>query len=537
MKYNDLFFKKSVLLFSLAIWAAFANAQIKISDGTSVDIPAGTYMITGTGLTINNGGDIDLRGFATINGNLTNSAGSSALTIESDASGTGSLIVSGSASGNIIAQRFVSADYWHYISTPLAGQIINEDWMTNNGIVNDPAYQFFRWDEATNYWIIFEDDLFSDTEFGTAKGYAATRSTDGDLIFSGTVNAAAVNFAATFNAGNGNGFNLIGNPFSSTIAMNETAQESDNFLADNATILDENYQAIYIWNEGQGYTFGDNDYSVICNTPFSGEGSESVLGDDYIQPGQAFMVKVKQAGNLVFNTDIRSHGIAGFYKSEESWPGVELRIANSEHSNTTIIAFNQNMSTGLDPSYDAAKFKGNPNLALYTKLVDDNGKDFAIQALPDQNIEDYIIHIGVDVAESGVFEFSATQEKLDNYSLILEDRKENSFTNLRWDTYFASISESGTGRFYLHFKDATAIGEITPETKISFRVLDGKIVINNPDLEKGIINLVNVSGQVLERIELKGNPKQEIAADQAAGSYIISIQTDKTNVGRKIFIK
>lgn len=163
----------------------------------------------------------------------------------------------------------------------------------------------------------------------------------------------------------------------------------------------------------------------------------------------------------------------------------------------------------LPPSYDVVKIKGNPDIALYTKLLDDNGKDFAVQALPDDNIPETVIPIGIDVAESAVYEFTAWQEHLDDFSLILEDRQENVFTDLRWDSYFATISESGFGRFYLHFKDATAIGETAPETNISIRYLDGKIIIRNPDQESGTISLVNVSGQVMMRKKIQGDAYQE----------------------------
>jgi len=52
------------------------------------------------------------------------------------------------------------------------------------------------------------------------------------------------------------------------------------------------------------------------------------------------------------------------------------------------------MTAGLDPSYDARKLKGNPNIALYTRLVEDNGVDFAIQALPPLNTEKVEVKIG-----------------------------------------------------------------------------------------------------------------------------------------------
>jgi len=480
---------------------------------------------------------IAYNGTATCN-NLSIESGAS-LTIQSTGAGTGSLIVNETSFGNITAERYLTADYWHYLSSPVGGQILDGNWLNNNNIVNTPSNQFYRWDEDTDYWIQYgyigsEPENFGDDTFLEARGYAAVRSTSDALEFVGTVKTSAVNYPVTIDVG---GNNLLGNPYPSTIAITENAQATDNFLADNASLLDNDYQAVYIWNETEGYSYGDNDYKVICNTDFTGQGSALSIEQDYIQPGQAFMVKVKQAGNIVFNTDIRKHGTADYYKSKKSWPGLELRIANSDHSNSTIIAFNEEMTLALDPSYDVVKFKGNPNLALYSQLIENTGKDYAVQALPNQGIENYIIPIGVDVSKSSVFEFSVYQELLDGYNITLEDRQENTFTNLRWDTYFATISESGTGRFYLHFKDATAIGEIAPETKMTFRYLDGKILITNPDKEKGNISLVNISGQVLARIEMDGNKNQEFSINQATGIYIINVQTEKTFTSKKIIIK
>ena len=403
-------------------------------------------------------------------------------------------------------------------------------------------YQFYRWDEDTGYWIYFnyignEPENFGDVTFIDGRGYCLTKTDASELSFTGTVRTSALNYGATYNANYGKGFNLVGNPFTSTIAITEGAQTTDNFLADNAGILDDSYQAVYIWNELSGYTYGDNDYSVICNTGFSGQGSGSQISQDYVEPGQGFMVKTNQTGNIVFNTDIRKHGTCNYYKSKESWPGVELRIAGNNVSNSTIIAFNENMTMGLDPSYDIGKMKGNPDIALYTRLVEDNGVDFAIQALPFSGLEEFEIPVGIDVLETTILEFSAKQEKLDNYNIVLEDRQENAFTNLRWDTYFAEVSESGTGRFFLHFKDATAIGEALPQSKISCFAYNGKLIINNPENQKVIIMVTNLTGQQLFTDNLSGQESREINLALPTGIYIVYFQTEISKSSNKIFIR
>ena len=523
-------------------WDGSSGSDWNTADNWNI----GSVPVSSDNLTIPdvaNDPEIGFTGTASCN-NLT-LVGSATLTVKSDATGTGSLIVNGTASGNVTVQRYADVyakgQKWHYVSAPVSGQALSTDWMTANAIgFTDPAYQFFRFSEISNYWIYFDyiggtPENFGDNTFVDARGYCLSRTSDGVLSFSGTPLTNDVTYTATYTAGQGTGFNLVGNPFTSAIGVTTNSGIIGNFLATNTALLDDNYEALYIWDEGDNYTFGSQDYKVISNAAITGHTS---IDQDFIAPGQAFMVKVvSSGGDIAFNTNMQTHSTAAAYKSKEVWPSVELTITGNGNTNSTAIGFNSEMTNGLDPSYDAAKFKGNPSLALYTKLVDDNGKDFAIQALPDNNIESFVIPVGVDIAESGVFEFSVYQEYLENYNIVLEDRQENTFTNLRWDSYFATISESGTGRFYLHFKDATAIGEITPETNITFRYLDGKIVINNPDNEKGIMSLVNVSGQVLARVEMNGDEMQEFSLNQSTGIYIISIQTEKANFSHKFFIK
>jgi len=499
-------------------------------------------------LTINSGATlaIDAGKALSVKGDLTIAASKVAatLTVNSDATGTGSLIVSGTSTGNIIFKRYVDehakAATWHYVSSPVAGQSLGGTWMDDNDIAfNDPARQFYRFDEDTDYWIYYgytgsvpED--FGDNTFVEARGYCITRSGAGELSFTGTVRTSDVTYATTYTSDKGEGCNLVGNPFTSSLGVTNSASTTSNFLAVNSDLLDNSYEALYIWDEQTGYSGGRNDYKIIYN----GAVVAGVIDQDYIQPGQAFMVKiVSGGGNLAFNEDMQAHATVDFYKNtKELWPSVELIVENNDLYNSTAIGFNENMTLGLDPSYDVGKMKGNPDIALYTKLVEDNGVDFAIQALPFSGMEEFEIAVGVDVLETTILEFSANQEKLDNYNIVLEDRQENTFTNLRWDTYFAEINGNGTGRFFLHFKDATAIGETMPQSSISCRYINGKLLVQNLENETGWITLANVSGQVLGRMEMDSDETQVFSIHQPTGIYIISVQTGKTSISKKIFI-
>ncbi|OQX80647.1 MAG: hypothetical protein B6D64_02915 [Bacteroidetes bacterium 4484_276] len=88
---------------------------------------------------------------------------------------------------------------------------------------------------------------------------------------------------------------------------------------------------------------------------------------------------------------------------------------------------------------------------------------------------------------------------------------------------------------FFHFKDATAIGETMPKTKITCRYINGKLHIRNPENETGWITLANITGQILERVKLNGNETQRFPINQPTGIYIISVQTGKVSVSRKIY--
>ena len=479
--------------------------------------------------------------------NLTVNNGAS-LTIQSTAAGTGSLIVEGTPAGNVTVERFLTHDRWHYISgqTNITGFFSTLSMGLSGGAGND---QFYRWYEDYSYpkaignWVDIlngedgtgSNTLMDDEGFVAGKGYAINYIDDDEILsLSGVPYTTSQDITITKTPNStGEGSNLIGNPFCSTIAINTHAQTTDNFLSQNTVALDDNYEAIYLWNESVNWNGSSNaDYVAKNNTD---------EGETFVAPGQAFMVMAATDDVTInFNTSTRKHGSATFYKNgnNDDISRFELFVINSENQgNSTLIAFLPEMTLGLDPSFDAGKLKGNPDIALYTRLIEDNGVDFAIQALPISGIEEFKIPVGIDILETTILEFSAKQEKLDNYNIMLEDRQENTFTNLRWDTYFAEISESGTGRFYLHFKDATAIGEVLPQSKISCFAYNGKLIINNPENQKGVVSVTNLTGRQLFTDNLSGSENQEINLALTTGIYIVYFQTEISKTSKKIYIK
>lgn len=502
------------------------NDPIVDEDPTTPAICSNLSLESDASLTINAGKAL------TVTGNLTvaDAKGPATLSVSSDASGTGSLIVEGTITGEIDFERYVTLDYWHFVSAPVSGQAIDNAFMTASGITSTPAHQFYRWDEDTQYWIIYgstgNPEAFGDTEFVAGRGYALVRSSDGDLNFTGTPETSDISYASTHTGLYERvGFNLVGNPFSCALGMTNSSTSSGKFLADNTALLDDNYEAAYIWDEQAGYAFDRNDYKVISNAAISGY---TQLAQDYIQPGQAFMVKVVTGGgNIEFNADMRAHAGVNFYKKGEEWPSVELLVQGDELYNSTAIGFNDDMTTGLDPSYDVGKLKGNIDIALYTRLVEDNGIDFAVQSLPVSNMEHFIVPVGIDISEPGTFTFTAVTDQMDEVPVILEDRLLGQFTNLKTDSYTVGITEIGTGRFFLRFKNTISTGEEISAAPLQAYCARKNLYVCNPEALGGIVLVTDLAGRQVDRFSLNGDGVQQQSLNANAGIYIVHITTEQ----------
>jgi len=102
------------------------------------------------------------------------------------------------------------------------------------------------------------------------------------------------------------------------------------------------------------------------------------------------------------------------------------------------------MTNGLDPSYDAGKMSGNARLSLYTKLIEDNGTDFAIQALPPID-GSTLVKVGLKAELTGSYKFEPVNiENFDeSVSIKLEDKQTGAMVDLTdVPEYILTINEN-----------------------------------------------------------------------------------------------
>jgi len=270
------------------------------------------------------------------------------LTILSSSSGTGSLIIKGdlSNSGTITSQCYLpgSAQAWHMISAPVTTSIVANSW--NPGGDDD----FYAWLETSpGVWVNYKNSGTSPTfaevngsdNFVSGKGYlVAYNSVNPTKSFTGTLNTGSKSFPLA-NTASGkdwtyvSGWNLMGNPYSSSIDWSEADHTE-------SSLFQDVYAYMYDPNESGGsFVYVD------------GSGSNA-----YIPPHQGFFVIAKQAANgqsFTFTHSMQTHGDgSNVHKQKDDENNLTLLLSSDNYYDKTELCQVDASSWSRD-RYDALK--------------------------------------------------------------------------------------------------------------------------------------------------------------------------------------
>jgi hypothetical protein len=386
-----------------------------------------------------------------------------------------------------------------------------------------------EYDEGNDGWSSYYTDA-TPGNLTVGKGYLVGRTTDGVVIMSGTFDPTGVDVSITREK---YGWNLVGNPFPSAMGATTTATSSANFLNENASQLDPNYAGLYLWDHGS------LEYKIFNNSGASQK--------DYLQAGQGFIVKAKSGGGTIsFTAGMSTHQtVEPLLKSSKSpWPTLNMVAETDEDKSGTVITFNPEMTKGLDITFDAGMNKANPRLALYSRLVEDNGVDFAIQCLPDVD-EELVVPLGLD-AGAGV---TVTLNALFNHwfetgTVFLEDRSANKMIALDAEnssyTFVTDNQNIGIGNFYLHF-NAVPAGEemraaLTESVRITGNRNEGTIRVLGRMDQGSTLRVFDLSGR-LRMEESLLNPYENVidAPGLETGIYLIQVRNNHVMKTEKLF--
>ena len=510
-------------------WANAANTSVWNGNAT---IP-GSSLSNASALRIHDPATlmIPVNASLTITGN-TEIKTTVGLTIQSDASGTGSLITeTASGVGLAIAERYMTTDAWHLVASPLSGQIISTFLATNANIAtsDNGVRGMMDYNPTLNEW----NDYFTNATGGnieTGKGFCMRTNATSAVDFEGKLQAG-------FLTANGisEKWNCIGNPYTSAIGINKGSSSSINFLDENIDNLDPFHGAIYVWDELDASNGLWGMYTTISNVP-----------DPFdVQQGQAFMVKVNAGASSVnFNSGMQIHESALALKSTKGlWPTIKLKASVNSQQASTIIAFNNGMTKGLDRTYDAGLLKGSSDLLVYSRLVEDNGIPFAIQALPTDDYKGMIIPVGLDFKTGGQVVFSSELANLSSdCQVILEDKKSKTFTDLSKKVYTTTIAanSSVSDRFYLHTSYQTTGIDVDPLVgKMSaYAISNVEMVVKGNVSNQAVATLYDVLGRLVLTTKLEAYSQNTIRLPNIkTGIYMLYVRDNGMVQGFKVPVK
>jgi len=469
----------------------------------------------------------------TVNGTLTNNAGIAGLVVQSASAasdGTGSLI-NGTAGVLGTVERYVSGNLWHLISpAATAGETVASFVLLANGNLvarNLNNYAFSPWNEGTGKWDYYKVAGTNSGLFGSpAQGFQVMRAdgvgtgtgsgpaTDnGKLTFKGTLAAANINIPVTKS---GNGWNLIGNPY-------PCALDVKTFIETPNAQIDPNYLAIYVSNIGDVATKG---YSPV----FAADGLK-------LAPGEGFFVKTKTGGGSIsFTTNMKSSVSAAFKAVTFDSPTIRLTVDDGNGKLGTTVQYIGGATKGLDPGKDAGLFNGTASsFSLFTRLVEDNGVDFTVQALPDNNLENMVVPVGLVADKGATVTFKATVANLPaGYQVVLEDKGTGTFTRLDVanSSYTVSLEAAsiGTGRFYLHTTEIVSAidNALLNEFKVVLIPEQNLVrMIGNFDLPAKAM-VFDMNGKLVATSALTAQIENTIALNNASsGVYLLMVESGK----------
>jgi hypothetical protein len=466
------------------------------------------------------------------------------LTTTSDATHSGSFIVSGSTTGNITYKRYIDDANWHLVSAPVTDQSIPDfvgvvgNAVTQSG--NNYAVSYYNnTNAAGNRWTYHNTVDVSEnqealTSFIAGQGYSMNRTAAGDYTFTGAMANADVSVTIPTTGGSPHLWSAIGNPFPSFLSVN-TAADAANLLVDNLAALDPSFAFLYVWNGTS------EEYDPIAQ------------GDPALQlaPGQAFMVKAKTDGEtFIFNKALQKHnsGAATFYKSSASTPTISVHLTNGTSNKSANLEFLDDSTTGLDVGYDAGAYQdGTPSFSINTHLVSDSqGIDFTRQSLPISSLDSEVaipLSINAGIHEEVTFSVD-TNHLPEGVSVYLEDALNNTFTNLTEAPLKLKITAvlGGIGRFYVR----TSSGVLSTETNLVgalialYKTSNGTVKVTG--LTSGsaaTFSLFTILGKEVLATKFIAQNVQEILlpTSLSTGVYIVAVVSDLGTFHKKIIIE
>lgn len=515
---------------------------------------------------------IEKTGSLTTVGDFTKIAGTGKVTLNSDATEFASIIVEGTATGEITYNKYINYlayQEWDLVGSPVLNQNMqsfaqthtNSNNTNNTGALafDDPYYALgeylTEWGSFSNY----TTSTIPNSSFPAGKGYQMATNPTGSgndmegqtLAFTGEIatTSQSINVQNQNGANNNNGrrWNLVSNPYPSYLKANELADGGvgnvNNFISQNLSVMDQSFGGVYGWKaDGSGYKAYN-----LAN--LSDQGIPEAL---LIAPGQGFMIAASSTdiASLQFTPAMRSvvggdDFISGAPMLLNHFLKLQLFNGSSQKGETSFF-FQPNLTLGLNPGYDAGNL--DQNTTLSSRLVqDDQGVNLEINAMDIESLYNQTIPLVINQQEGQNFRVSISNNTLpEEVNVYLEDVFNGTLTSLKNQDFELVAQEdlSQDGRFYIRFTtENLAIDDVLSPSSITVFKLntDNFITIKglSPEMGKTSATLYNMLGMKVAAKALNSNTATQTISTQglASGVYIITLTAGEQAVSKKVIIQ
>jgi len=418
----------------------------------------------------------------TTGGNLTLIATSPTVTAS-----IGTLTTSNIITGNIKVQKYIysSLRVYRYLTSPVSGVTV-ADWQssipitgtfsnpsTGTGIVSTSPSMFTYTENvagvrANGYAAYPAAGLSSAAALTPGKGYSIyVRNNAGRptvLEVNGTINrgtqniSSQVTYTSTAGGPSEDGWNLVGNPYPSSIDWSLVVS-TDRQNIDNAI-----------------YYLDNNSASPVYRTWVGGVGTN--VSNAVISSSQAFWVKANGGGTplLRFREIHKTVATPSFYRigNDLSLLRISLDSTASTFHDETVIRLTDEATADFDSEYDAYKLydAGHPAIGSTTNT----SPLLSVNALPQSYTDADTIALFVQAVKEGNYTLSVPEYTFDA-----------SVTAYLWDTYTQAKEQLKEGSTYAFTVTADSVSKTNRF----------KIVLNSNSLETGVFTSSSKNGVIL----------------------------------------
>lgn len=435
------------------------------------DLYMNNMTITAGGVTLSAANDY------TVSGVLDNLVGSNGLLLRSNSESTASLLHS-SLNVPAMCERYLTANNWHYVFSPLSAAPISQLTTTTFGVDNP---NFYWYDETVI-------DFWEGSIVYNPTGWTAPAHTGNLLIDRGYIHQSPEDNTYTLSGGNlfagdkvftlsytdngvdviepttgfewdyFDGWNLIGNPYPS--AVDWTAITLNPLHVENFVYYYDDLNDQYICY-GIGLPW-DNGITVNGGTKF-------------IPANQGVFVKALPAGDaqtMTIPNSARVHNAQAFYKgSQDVIPNfLRLQIEKDGYADEMIVRTVSDATIDHDPMYDAYKmFAWSIDKPQLYSRNEANSNIYAVNTLPEVT-DQTVVPLGVQIGVYGEYSIRMTENNFEGMHVWLEDALLEEEINLREQPVytFPIAAELNSDRFFLHFGQNTAptVNGMIPDQEI-----------------------------------------------------------------------